>query len=65
MMANACLTIPYCVAYAETMWQQIPLHFSQVSLDASVVMPNHMHGILIISDIATVVGRGSPSRIRR
>jgi len=37
---------------AETMWQRIPLHFGQVSLDVSVVMPNHMHGILIMSDTA-------------
>jgi REP element-mobilizing transposase RayT len=34
------------------MWQRIPSHFGQVSLDASVVMPNHMHGILIMSDTA-------------
>ncbi len=44
---------------AETLWQQIPSHCSQVSLDASVVMPNHMHGVLIISDIATVGARHS------
>jgi putative transposase len=42
---------------AETMWQRIPSHFGQVSLDASVVMPNHAHGILIISDTA-IVGSG-------
>jgi putative transposase len=33
---------------AETTWQQIPSHFNQVSVDASVVMPNHTHGILIV-----------------
>ena len=34
---------------AETLWQQIPSHSSQVSLDASVVMPNHTHGILLLN----------------
>jgi REP-associated tyrosine transposase len=31
-------------------WERIPSHFSSVHLDASVVMPNHMHGLLLISD---------------
>lgn len=39
----------------ETMWRQIPTHFPQVALDEWVVMPNHVHEILIIADDA---GRG-------
>jgi putative transposase len=35
---------------AETMWQRIPRHFSHVELDAWVVMPNHVHGIIVIVD---------------
>jgi REP element-mobilizing transposase RayT len=33
---------------AETYWQAIPRHASHVALDAWVLMPNHLHGILII-----------------
>ncbi|MCJ7509237.1 MAG: hypothetical protein MUO85_11035 [candidate division Zixibacteria bacterium] len=29
-------------------WREIPKHFPFVKLDAFVVMPNHLHGILII-----------------
>ncbi|MDR1372755.1 MAG: hypothetical protein LBJ17_06500 [Dysgonamonadaceae bacterium] len=29
-------------------WQQIPEHFPFVVLDAFVIMPNHVHGIIII-----------------
>ncbi len=29
-------------------WQQIPRHFPNVELDEWVVMPNHIHGIIII-----------------
>jgi len=36
----------------ETMWKQIPVHFPHVALDEWVVMPNHIHGILIIADTA-------------
>jgi REP element-mobilizing transposase RayT len=35
---------------AFTCWQAIPAHFPHVELDAFVVMPNHLYGILVISD---------------
>ncbi len=31
-------------------WHKIPNHFSFVMLDEFVVMPNHIHGIIIIND---------------
>jgi putative transposase len=34
----------------ETLWQRIPRHFPHVRLDEWVVMPNHIHGILVITD---------------
>jgi putative transposase len=34
----------------ERCWQEIPAHFPQVALDEFVVMPNHVHGILVIAD---------------
>ena len=33
---------------AYKLWYEIPEHFSFVSLDEFVVMPNHVHGIVII-----------------
>lgn len=33
---------------ADKCWREIPNHFPFVKLDAYVIMPNHMHGILII-----------------
>jgi putative transposase len=36
----------------ETYWRSIPRHAAQVALDVSVVMPNHVHGILILQDLA-------------
>ncbi len=36
---------------AEKYWDEIPEHFPFVKLDAFVVMPNHIHGIIIIDKI--------------
>jgi REP element-mobilizing transposase RayT len=33
---------------AEKYWHEIPQHFLFVKLDAFVVMPNHVHGIIVI-----------------
>ncbi len=33
---------------AETFWQEIPDHFNFVELSSFVVMPNHVHGIIVI-----------------
>ena len=31
-------------------WEEIPFHFSNVELDDYVIMPNHIHGILILRE---------------
>jgi hypothetical protein len=33
-----------------THWRAIPRHFKNVALDEWVVMPNHLHGIIVIGD---------------
>ena len=33
---------------AEKCWLDIPVHFPHAELDEFVVMPNHVHGIMII-----------------
>jgi REP element-mobilizing transposase RayT len=33
---------------ADRCWREIPAHFTHVELDEYVVMPNHIHGIIII-----------------
>ena len=43
---------------AETCWLEIPQHFPNVALDAYVIMPNHVHGILWI--IAVAENNGTP-----
>ncbi len=33
-------------------WVEIPIHFSFIELDEFVVMPNHVHGIIIIKNVS-------------
>jgi REP element-mobilizing transposase RayT len=33
---------------ARNLWKEIPNHFNDISLDEYTVMPNHVHGIVII-----------------
>ena len=48
---------------AESCWVEIPAHFPHVELDAYVIMPNHVHGILAIMDAPT--SPQSPDPVRR
>ena len=40
----------------EKWWHQIPVHFQNVETRTFVIMPNHIHGIIVITD-----GRGAVS----
>lgn len=35
---------------ADLFWKEIPTHFKNVELDSYIIMPNHIHGIIIIND---------------
>jgi putative transposase len=40
----------------QTIWEQIPVQFPFVELDEFVVMPDHIHGIIIIHETQDPVG---------
>ena len=48
---------------AEEYWRLIPKHFSLAELEAFVVMPNHIHGIIILDDDTPRTGT-TPAPIR-
>lgn len=35
---------------ADSCWNEIPIHFQKAEIDYFVIMPNHLHGIIIIND---------------
>jgi putative transposase len=40
----------------QSQWEALPQRFPNIELDESIVMPNHWHGILVITDKTTNVG---------
>ena len=42
----------------EDCWAKLPDHYDNVALDAFILMPNHVHGVIIIEDGPTCVGAG-------
>jgi REP element-mobilizing transposase RayT len=46
---NSKMHLSEIVQIASKMWREIPFHFLCIDLDAFVVMPNHIHGIIIIN----------------
>ncbi len=46
----------------EQCWAEIPQHFPNVSLDEYVIMPNHLHGILMLHDACRGVQLNAPTQ---
>lgn len=44
-------------------WMEIPLHFPRITLDAFVVMPNHIHGMLILENCTIPVVEKLPCNV--
>ena len=48
---------------AQRFWYHIPKHFSHINIDSFIIMPDHIHGILIIHDNPTMFYRGTACRV--
>ena len=49
-IANGKMQLSDMGQIADQYWTEIPAHFPFIKLDAFVVMPNHVHGILVIDN---------------
>ena len=49
----------------ERCWHEIPIHFPHVELDEFVIMPNHVHGIIVIVENHVAAKNFSPLPERR
>ena len=45
---NEAMQLSQIGAFADAFWKEIPSHHKDVKLDESIVMPNHVHGIIEI-----------------
>jgi len=41
---------------AENCWKDVPVHFPDSQIDEFIIMPNHVHGIIIINNFDNSVG---------
>jgi hypothetical protein len=51
-MADGRMNVSALGRIVQECWEAIPAHFPNVTLDAFVFMPNHVHGIVVIRDEA-------------
>ncbi|MBC8334837.1 MAG: transposase [Anaerolineales bacterium] len=45
----------------KTVWVELPIHYPHVELGTFVVMPNHVHGVIILTDTVGVGLRPAPT----
>ena len=50
---NEEMVLSDCGETAENLWLEIPNHFGDIKLDEHIIMPNHVHGIIIIDSDET------------
>lgn len=43
----------------QNVWDELPMHYPGIEIDAGVVMPNHLHGITVINSVGATP-RGHP-----
>ena len=53
-VANSQMILSEIGNIIDNYWREIPIHFPLVQLDEYVVMPNHIHGIIIIPSVETL-----------
>lgn len=48
-----------CGMVVQQPWDDLPNHFRHVVLDQFVIMPNHVHGIIVLTDDSPVISVGA------
>jgi len=51
----------YAGSIVQAGWQGLPKHYKNIGLDAFVIMPNHVHAIILLHDMGVIVGAGLPN----
>jgi putative transposase len=51
-----------CGEIVESVWKDIPLHYPEVKNEVFIIMPNHVHGVIIIQDLKRAGHRPAPTK---
>ena len=54
---NGEMVLNGCGKIVKIFWNEISAHYSNVELDVFQIMPNHLHGIVIIKSVGAAIGR--------
>lgn len=49
-IVDGTMSLSECGRIVDECWHEIPGHFPHVELDEFVIMPNHVHGIIIVNE---------------
>jgi REP element-mobilizing transposase RayT len=49
-VVNGEIKLSQCGRIVQKWWEEIPVHFANVETGAFVIMPNHVHGIIVIEE---------------
>jgi putative transposase len=49
-VANGVMHLNQCGEILHQVWLELPRHYPHVSLDAFILMPNHIHGVLVLRE---------------
>jgi putative transposase len=61
-ITDSIMSLNPCGAMADSVWQDIPQHYPEVKNDIFIIMPNHVHGIIIIQDLRRAGLRPTPTQ---
>jgi hypothetical protein len=56
-IADGAMALSEAGKMIETVWAALPEHYGDLDLDIIVVMPNHLHGIIVLTDTSLVGAR--------
>jgi REP element-mobilizing transposase RayT len=59
---NDAMILNECGQIVQMVWDELPQHYANIQLDKFVIMPNHVHGIILI-DHASVGAGFKPAQI--
>lgn len=62
-IANQRMSLSHVGVIADVLWHKIPIHAKGVELGAFVVMPDHIHGIIIIRQFEDESGSASTKQL--
>ena len=60
-IVNSSMKLNICGEIVESCWKEIPLHYPEAKNEVFIVMPNHIHGIIVIQGLRRAGSKPAPT----